>query len=80
MGGIVSLMMGTSIIAAMPNPAVAAPAARSSVLVLQLVPAIPNVAVSADGNVARSNARGIVKLPVNNFTGLEDRVEQDLFS
>ncbi|HUV40016.1 MAG TPA: hypothetical protein VMY39_10400, partial [Planctomycetota bacterium] len=56
-------------------PSVAEAKPSSAVLKLQLVPAIENVVVRADGNVARSNAKGLVRLPVNNFTGLDNRVE-----
>jgi hypothetical protein len=56
-------------------PSLAEAKPSSAVLTLQLVPAIENVVVTADGNVARSNAKGVVRLPVDNFTGLDKRVE-----
>ena len=56
-------------------PTVAEAKPSPAVLQLQLVPPIENVVVRADGNVARSNANGVVRLPVDDFSGLDSRVE-----
>lgn len=50
------------------------PSARPGTLHLQTVPPLPGVVVKVDGQVARSDARGRLRIRVRDFVGLEKRL------
>ncbi|MEU0156043.1 hypothetical protein [Micromonospora fulviviridis] len=50
------------------------PSARPGTLHLQTVPPLPGVVVKVDGQVARSDARGLLRIRVRDFVDLEKRL------
>ncbi len=82
-GATLMILIALCVTAAGAAPATAVDAAREpgrgggrgtpGVLVVQTVPPIPGARVSADGTVVRADKRGIARLPVPTFVGLEER-------
>lgn len=56
------------------TPAAADPRDEPGTLAVQTVPVTKGARVAADGNVVRTNARGLAELPVPNFRGLAERL------
>ena len=54
--------------------AAADPLDEPGTLSVQTVPVMKGARVAADGNVVRTDARGLAELPVPNFRGLDDRL------
>ncbi|MEV5822610.1 hypothetical protein ABUL04_13040 [Micromonospora harpali] len=68
------LLLGALAVLLLPAPAVAAPAsALPGTLKIQMVPPIKGVVVTVDGNTARSDPQGRLRVRVRNFTGLDQR-------
>ncbi len=64
-----AVLLGTA------QPAAAAdPRTQPGVLVIQTTPALAGVRFSADGSTVTTDEKGVARLPVRRFTGLEDRL------
>jgi len=64
------------VVAGVASPAAAVDArTQPGTLVLQTVPALKGVRFSADGSTVTTDAKGVARLPVRRFIGLEDRLK-----
>lgn len=64
-------LMGSIVIGA--QPAAASNAMDPGVLVVQTVPSVPGARIAADGRMATAGRKGIARLRVRHFVGLEGR-------
>ncbi len=79
--GVAATALGIALLAATPATAqvpavhagVRAVEAGPGVLVVQTVPPVPGARVSADGRTAKADSKGVARLPVPTFVGLEKR-------